>query len=182
MLKRVSIAMMAMFLGQASVMAAMPKVSVQGDKVSVGRAHWERGTHAYQALNPAQIPAGQAVLVFIRPATNTADQSSANVAINNRFLVSLQAGHYTQALACQGDAWVSILPTGEKSNDLRAQGHSVNLQAKQTYYFMVDVDKATNTPSVTPVDATVAKQQLAQKIYQSHQISRVVTANCPVTQ
>lgn len=150
------------------------RATTDGNTVHVNHVTWQKAGGGYQAVAADSIPANQSNVVFIRPNTNTIDQSSANIALNNHYLVSLQAGNYTQSLICSGQAELSVLPTGFKSNDLQAKSKIVTLAPQQTYYFYVDVDKATNQPTLTQITADSAKQLLATKAYQTHQISRVI--------
>lgn len=153
------------------------KVYDNKDIVKVGNVSWAKSGTA--SLNNDDIDANKSRVVFIRPGTNMTDQSSANIALNGRYLVSLQANHYTQSIVCSGEAVISVLPTGEKSNDLKALPLQVNFESKQTYFYLVDVDKSTQQPVITALSATQAQPLLADKALQTHQISRVVN-NCPV--
>lgn len=175
MLKPLSIVMATLLTSMTSY--AAPKVATDGNRVHVGHVTWQKTGGSYETTPAANIPADQAKVVFIRSPNNTIDQSSANISLNNHYLVSLQAGHYTQSLICSGQAELSVLPTGFKSNDLQAKSKLVDLQPQQTYYFYVDVDAATNQPTLNQITADSAQQLLASKAYQTHQISRVIN-NC----
>lgn len=157
---------------------SVPSVSTTGDHVRVGHVAWDKTGST--GLQNVAIPSNQSRVVFIRPATNYDDQSSANIALDNRYLVSLQANHYTESLVCSGNTVISVLPTGVKSNDLQALPLSTTLQPQATYYYMVDVDKATNRPTLTSLSADKAQALLSDKALQTHQISRVVS-DCPTT-
>lgn len=145
------------------------------DHVKIGNVSWEKSGSTL--LQHDTTSSNYSKVIFIRPATNFVDQSSANIALNGRYLVSLQANHFTESLVCSGDAAISVLPTGVKSNDLKALPLQVNLAPKQTYFYLVDVDKSTQQPVVTALSAQQAQPLLANKALQTHQISRVVN-NC----
>lgn len=154
--------------------------SVRGDgnHVSVDNVDWQKyAATAYQAPTTSQIPSNMSHVVFIRPATNLAAQSSANVALDNRYLVSLQGGNYTETNICSGNALLSVVPTGVKINDLQASSKAVNLTPQQTYYYVVDVDSTSGQPSLTLVSTDNALQLLNNKALQTHQVSRIVN-NC----
>ena len=150
-------------------------ISTNGDHVQVGHTTWDKSGNV--GFSDTSIPTNQSRVVFIRPATNYNDQSSANIALDDRYLVSLQANHYTESLICSGNALISVLPTGVKSNNLQALPLRTTLKPQNTYFYVVDVDKTTNQPSLTAVDAQQAQQLLKNKALQTHQISRVVN-NC----
>lgn len=152
---------------------SVPSMGKHGNQAHVGSVAWNTTGAGYTELSRERIPTDQANLVFIRSSENMTDQSSANIALNDDYLVSLQGNHYTQSLVCSGSALISVQPTGEKSNDLKANGKLFSLQPQQTYYFHINVDK-NNQPTIDQITADSAKQLLAQKGYQSHQISRVV--------
>lgn len=147
------------------------------DLVRVDHVSWDKS--ASTPLKNDSYIADQARVVFIRPATNLADQSSANIAVNGRYLVSLQANHFTESSVCSGDVTLSVLPTGEKSNDLKALPAHVSLKPRQTYYYLVDVNKTSQQPTLTSLSEQQAQPLLVGKALQTHQISRVVN-DCTV--
>ena len=150
-------------------------ISDNKDHVKLGRVSWDKSSVA--PMPNKTIASNEAKVVFIRPATNLSAQSSANIALNGRYLVSLQANHFTESLVCSGDAAISVLPTGVKSNDLNALSMNVTLQPQQTYFYLVDVDPSTKQPSITALTTEQAQPLLVNTSLQSHQISRVVN-NC----
>lgn len=155
-----------------------PKATANADSVMVGSVGWQKsGSLDWQAL---PIPENQARLVFIRPATNFSDQSSANIAINGQYVISLQADHYTQQTVCNGPATISVLPTAEKSNDLRALPINLQLEPNKTYYFTADVSEVDMQPTVIQLSEDIAHNLIQAKALQTHQITRVVNDCKPV--
>ena len=116
-------------------------------------------------------------LVFIRKNDNHSEQTSTNISINNRFQVSLHANNYTVVDSCVGTNQLSAQATGFKNNNLLADKQDYQLQGGQTYFFYVEMD-GTGESTLTQITPDSASSLLANKSYQSHQISRVVP-NCP---
>ncbi len=146
---------------------------------AVGNVAW----HRQADIDPAevigrQIPKDMTSLVFIRRQDNDSDQTSANIAINDRFQVSLQPNGYTQVYSCAGVNFISAEQTGLKTNDLLRDAESFNLAPNGTYYFYVDVDDKSGNSKVVQITKESADKILVNKKYQTHQISRVVP-NCP---
>ena len=115
-------------------------------------------------------------MVFIRKNDNYSEQTSANISVNNRFQVSLHAGNYTVVNSCVGTNQLSAHATGFKSNNLLADKKDYELTGGQTYFFHISMNEAgqSTLEQITPASALLL---LANKRYQSHQISRVVP-NC----
>lgn len=140
----------------------------------VGQAVWQKTGEVYQEIDVQDIPEHQANVIFIRPATNAEEQSSANIALNNRYLTSLQANHFSQTFLCSGEATINVQPTSDKSNDLVSNSVSLTLEPQKTYYFYVDVDSTSNQAILKQIIAENAQMLVADKKQQNHQISRVV--------
>lgn len=146
---------------------------------AVNGARW----HKVANVNAAQLvsqptPNQTARVIFLRRADRESLETSANLAINNRFQVSLQPGNYSQAYVCPGMNQLSVQITGAKSNDLLKNGKTFNLAANQTYYFDVDVNEQ-GVSTLTQITPDSALANLKNMNYQSHQVSRVVP-NCPL--
>ncbi len=147
---------------------------------SVGNVAW----HKQADISPNEVinrqtPENMTSLVFIRRQDNDPAQTSANIAINDRFQVSLQPNGYTQVYSCAGVNFISAEKTELKTNDLLKDAKSFNLAPNGTYYFYVDLDDETSESSVVQITKESADKILTNKKYQTHQISRVVP-NCPV--
>ncbi len=147
---------------------------------AVGNVAW----HKQADIKPSEvinrtIPKNMTSLVFVRRQDNDQVQTSANIAINDRFQVSLQPNGYSQVYSCAGVNFISAEKTGLKTNDLLKNAKSFNLAPNGTYYFYVDVNDKTGKSSVIQITKKSAEKILVNKKYQTHQISRVVP-NCPV--
>ena len=144
---------------------------------------WQKtGNASFQVVNASNLPANQTNLIFIRPLDNDGLQTSANIAIDGRFQVSLQPGHYSQILYCSGQHNISVVPTGAKTNNLStANNHLVDFAPQQNHYIYVDINDATGQPSLSKLEEADAKKLLSTTFKQTHQISRVVR-DCPVVQ
>ncbi|MDO5769405.1 MAG: OmpA family protein [Psychrobacter sp.] len=146
---------------------------------SVGPVVWHKKANIEpnQLINQA-IPVGSTSLFFIRPVDNDGFQTSVNIAVNDRFQVSLQPGNYTQVYSCAGSNQISAVITGKKSNNLTQDAHLFDLPANGAYFFYVNVDENGNEV-IEQITQQSAEEVLANKTYQDHQISRVVP-NCPL--
>ncbi|UNU73253.1 OmpA family protein [Moraxella nasovis] len=123
-----------------------------------------------------------AAVVFIRPATTDTPNpdSSTNISLNNRFLVSLQDGHYSSGVVCAGDVTLGVTPTAAKTNDLKLAATNIKLDAGKTAYFAVMTDESFK-PIVRQVNEELVAQLLKTGVYkQVHQISRVEAKDCAV--
>lgn len=148
-----------------------------GNNKQVGNVRWHKIANIdSQSLINKTIPANSARVFFIRPHDKGGLQTSANIAINDRFQVSLQPGNYSQIDSCIGINQISAEITGYKNNDLLNNFITYNLQPNTTYFFNIDVD-ANGTIKIAPLTQPRALQLMQDKHYQTHQISRVVP-NC----
>lgn len=151
----------------------------EGDSRHVSKVAWNNQTDAdINRILDRSVSADKTRLVFIRQNDGYPEQTSANIAVNNRFQVSLHAGNYTIVESCVGINQLSAHATGFKDNDLLANKKDYELAGGQTYFFHVDMTE-TGQSTLERITADSALQLLAKKRYQSHQISRVVP-NCPL--
>ena len=75
----------------------------------VANARWQKEV----LVNPndllqREVPEGAASVFFVRQQDDDGLQTSANIAINGRFQVSLQPGNYSQVLSCSGVNRLSV--------------------------------------------------------------------------
>lgn len=164
----------------SSAVSAATIVDEQNLK-AVGKVKWKNqlDVDADSLLNQ-EIPEDSVSIFFLRQDDNDLVETSANVAINDRFQVSLHPGSYTQVYSCSGINRISTEITDKKSNDLLLNPVELNLESNKKYFFDVDVNDYNKT-SVTQLSEQEAIERLAGKKYQSHQITRVVP-NCPPAQ
>lgn len=144
----------------------------------VGHVRWhkEKSVDAHQLANQSA-PANSASVFFLRAFDDDGLQTSANVAINHRFQVSLQPGNFSQVYSCSGVNDLSVEVTGRKTNDLHTGVLSQQFDVGKNYYYGVDVSPS-GAASIQPLTASVALDAMNGMTHQSHQISRVVP-DCP---
>ena len=159
--------------------AQAARIIDEANHKAVNQVHWHKVDNiaAKDRLNQA-IPDNTASVVFLRKLDKDGLQTSANVAINDRFQVSLQPNNYSQIYTCVGSNQISAEITGHKNNDLLNHANLYQLSANTTYFFEVDVDTHGNA-TVSPISQNTAMAALDNMAYQTHQITRVVP-NCPV--
>ena len=150
--------------------------------VSVGNVTWNKSASGtvdeFRNLTYSDRAGG---MVFIRPSSNNqrAKESSANIAIDDRFLVSVQDGHYTSSAVCAGTVQLSAVPTGIHINGLSADPLLVSVRPREVQYFVVRIGE-NYQPTLEQVSASTARELIQQNPYrQGHQISRVDVNNCP---
>lgn len=144
----------------------------------VGHVKWHKEAKAdVDGVMNAHVSNNVTNVVFIRQADLDPLQTSANIAINDRFQVSLQPGNYSQVYSCAGINVLSSGITGDKHNDLSINPQTHNLAGGSTYYFYVEVDEGGQS-NISPINEQNAKFLLENTKRQTHQISRVVP-NCP---
>lgn len=145
----------------------------------VGNVRWQKEVAVTpQSLLDKRIPENAVSVFFVREQDKDGLQTSANIAINDRFQVSLQPGNYSQVYSCSGINRLSAQITGHKNNDLLFNAVNFKLAPQQAYFFGVDVDDVTGAASIRHLEQQEALAMLDKKFYQTHQISRVVP-NCP---
>lgn len=176
------IALPALLCGMtACVVTGNGNNSIDNDEDSrhVSKVAWNNQTDAdINRILDRSVSADKTRLVFIRQNDGHPEQTSANIAVNNRFQVSLHAGNYTVVESCVGINQLSAHATGFKDNNLLANKKDYELAGGQTYFFHVNMTE-TGQSTLQRITADSALQLLAKKRYQSHQISRVVP-NCPL--
>lgn len=162
-----------------ALVCALMSVSASASQTrSVGRAVWQKTqTVDVGSLVNQPVPFGSTSLFFVRPLDGDDIQTSANIAINDRFQVSLQPGNFSHVYSCSGINELSAEITGRKTNDLSAKKLMFNLEPNDNYFFIVDVDGFGNT-SIRHVSQASALPIMQAMPKQSHQISRVVPNNC----
>ncbi|WP_283162943.1 OmpA family protein [Moraxella oculi] len=129
-------------------------------------------------LNP-KLSERTASIILVRPKTDKQSNpdDSLNIAVNGRFLTSIQDNHYAQAIVCSGDVALSLVPTAVKINDLMHQVVNIKVEPGQTKVLVADVNDR-NIMLASLEDDKVANA--FNGIYrQNHQISRVQAENCP---
>lgn len=163
------------------IQAQAARIIDEANHKAVNQVHWHKVDNiaAKERLNQA-IPDNTASVVFLRKLDKDGLQTSANVAINDRFQVSLQPNNYSQIYTCVGSNQISAEITGHKNNDLLKNARLYQLSANTTYFFEIDVDTQGNA-TVSPISQNTAMAALENMAYQTHQITRVVP-NCPVIQ
>lgn len=162
----------------ACAMTGHSSVDNEGDSRRVGNVTWNNQVDTdFQKILAANVDTDETRLVFIRKNDNDMEQTSANVAINDRFQVSLHPGNYTVVNSCVGTNQISAHATGFKDNNLLADKKDYQLLGGQTYFFYVDMDD-TGKSTLDQITPKSALPLLDTKRYQTHQISRVVP-NCP---
>lgn len=151
----------------------------EGDSRRVNNVMWNNqvDTDIKEVLEK-EVANDKTRLVFIRKNDNYSKQTSANIAVNNRFHVSLHAGNYTVVNSCVGTNQLSAQATGFKNNNLLADKQDYNLKGGQTYFFNVVMNEKGQS-TLEQITRASALPLLANKRYQSHQVSRVVP-NCPL--
>ena len=149
-----------------------------GDSRRVGKVAWNNQVDTdISKMLAEQVANDETRLIFIRKNDNDPEQTSANIAINDRFQVSLHPGNYTAVNSCVGTNQLSAHATGFKDNNLLAEQKDYQLASGQTYFFYVDMDES-GQGTLDQITTESALPLLATKRYQTHQISRVVP-NCP---
>ncbi|MBP2281024.1 outer membrane protein OmpA-like peptidoglycan-associated protein [Psychrobacter sp. PL19] len=149
-----------------------------GDTRRVGSVVWNNQVDIdINAVLVKQVATDNTRLVFVRKNDSDPEQTSANIAVNNRFQVSLHPGNYTVVNSCVGINQLSANATGFKNNNLLADKKIYELVGGQTYFFYIDMDE-TGKGTLEQITSDSALQLLANKRYQTHQISRVVPS-CP---
>ncbi len=154
-------------------------VNNEGDTRRVDGVMWNNQTDAdINELLKKEMANDKTRLVFIRKNDDHSIQTSANISVNDRFQVSLHADNYTVVNSCVGTNQLSAHATGFKNNNLLADKQDYELTGGQTYFFYIEMDE-TGKSTLEQITPESALPQLANKRYQSHQISRVVP-NCPI--
>lgn len=150
-------------LGLLTALSAHAKVTWQNSKAN----DWHR---------PA-LTENTSGLVFIRADQSLGLDSSTNIAINNRYLTSLNDGHYSTDVVCAGSVQISATPTKALTNNLASNAINVSLTPRQVQYIYVEVDEQYR-PSLKTISEQDAMPLIAQNQRQVHQVSRTRADNC----
>lgn len=163
-----------------SACAVISGIDNEGDSRRIDGVTWNNQVDTdISTVLANEVAADKVRLVFIRKNDNHSEQTSANIAINNRFQVSLHANNYTVVESCAGINQLSVHATGFKNNNLLADKQNYELAGAQTYFFQISMtEKGQST--LEQMSSDRALPLLRDKGYQSHQISRVI-ANCPTS-
>ena len=167
---------------------ALAQPSNKGDLKStptfMEHIEWNKsGTQPFNALKASQLPDNEANIVFLRPLDEDGLQTSANIAIDGQFQVSLQPGHFSQVRYCSGQHNISVAPTELKTNDLlRPFSHIIDLTPKQNHYIYVDIDDISGQPKLSELNEQQAQHILSSQKEQIFQISRVMRDCPPIVQ
>lgn len=150
------------------------------NRKAVGHVTWKKQQTAdARALSQEEIPTGEAMLFFVREVDNDELQTSLNIAVNDRFQVSLQPGNFSRVNSCAGLNDLSAEITGHKSNDLLYRAQRYDLKERGAYFFFVSVDSQ-GVGNIAPMAHEDALRYIEDNKlqYQVHQISRVVMNTC----
>lgn len=171
---------LAVAISTISMSAQAVRIIDNDNTKAVGTVVWHKqATQDPMQLIEKAVPENSVSLFFIRPHDQDPEQTSANIAINDRFQVSLQPGSFSQVYSCSGMNMLSAQVTGLKTNDLLLQPQPFKLEAGNTYFFYVDVSDENKTlTAIKQITKESAMEALNNKKYQTHQITRVVP-NCP---
>ncbi|MFW2178528.1 MULTISPECIES: OmpA family protein [unclassified Moraxella] len=174
-LKHLSLALIAGVFAINTAQAA--RIVDEANVKAVNQVKWHKVENINaEDLVKKDIPNNSASVFFLRRADKDTLQTSANVAINDRFQVSLQPGNYSQVYSCVGINQISGEITGNKNNDLLKNALTFNLEPNTTYFFDVDVDE-NGVTTIKHITKESALESLKTMKYQTHQITRVVP-NC----
>jgi len=127
---------------------------------------------------PSNAPAAsQARLVLYRAAA-PGEATPINIYVNGEYQASLLGGAYTNVDVCAGPVRLvaSVSDANRAYADKAQAGVAVALLDGSTRYF--SVQPSPGGASLTPVDASVARQALGQLPRQSHTLSRVDAPKC----
>ena len=160
--------------------SASAEISTESLIKNMPNVEWSKsGTEPFQLISTDQILDNEVNLIFIRPLDNDGPETSANIAVDGRFQVSLQPGHYSQLRYCSGVHNISVALTGMKMKDLApVYSQQANFTPQQNEYIYVEIDDETSQPRLSRIEETYALNILATQTEQTHQISRIV-ADCP---
>lgn len=171
-------------LKQASLLVAVSSAllltACQSTANMAAKPTWSKSVASDSNLLNPQLDDRTANLIFVRPQSNNQahPDTSTNIALDNRFLVSVQDNHYSQAIVCAGNVSISAAPTSQKINDLQRNAVNLKLEAGQTKVIAVTTD-ANNNPTLTLLEGNQIAPMLNGTYRQGHQISRVQAKNCP---
>jgi OOP family OmpA-OmpF porin len=162
----------------ASAMLAGSWAQADATRVSDTVISWDSEKEiGFTPLQPLQIPADKANMVFYRVADGSTDQSDVNLAINGRYLTSLSSGNYVNTVSCAALSLTSANETAMKSNDLTVNAQTFVLPVRTNQYFAVSVNGA--TASVERVEQAVALEAMQGMQLQTHMVDRTQASGCP---
>lgn len=165
-------------MGLSACATTNSNIDNEGDERRVGNVVWNNQADVdVDSLLSSAVADNNARLVFIRQNDTLSEQTSSNIAINNRYQVSLHSGNYTVVESCIGINQLSAHATGFKNNNLLAEQQNYTLFGGQTYFFYINMSDS-GEGTLRQVTSESGLQLIDDKRYQAHQISRVVP-DCP---
>lgn len=172
--------LLATLLMATASQASAVRIIDEPNRKAVGHVTWKKQQTAdARMLSQEAIPEGESMLFFVREVDNDGLQTSLNIAVNDRFQVSLQPGNFSRVNSCAGLNDLSAKITGHKSNDLLYHAQRYDLQERGAYFFFVSVNEQ-GVGSIAPMAHEDALRYIEDNKlqYQVHQISRVVMNTC----
>ncbi|MFC0309344.1 OmpA family protein [Gallibacterium trehalosifermentans] len=126
------------------------------------------------------IPENRSSLIVYRT-QNAIEGATTNIYVNGEYLASLQPNAYSQTLVCPDSQRLYSEFTHQDPgyrNKANLGAYYSLPQGKISFFKVININ---GKPSLTPVEESLAKQELESMPRQSHTLSRVDYTNCSVT-
>ena len=143
----------------------------------VKKMSWEKSGDLFLPTVNDNLKSNESRIVFFRDADDNEKPNNINIGIglNKAFQSSLQNGHYSEQIVCNGFQVInaSIL---KENGDVISSSENFQLMPQITTYLKVDISK-NGRPLIQQISDDNAWSSLRQSTLQTHQISRV-SSNC----
>lgn len=139
----------------------------------VKKMSWEKSGDLFLPTVNDNLKSNESRIVFFRDADDNEKPNNINIGIglNKAFQSSLQNGHYSEQIVCNGFQVInaSIL---KENGDVISSSENFQLMPQTTTYLKVDISK-NGRPLIQQISDDNAWSSLRQSTRQTHQISRV---------
>lgn len=138
--------------------------------------NWEKTGELFYVPTDNNLAANESRVVFFRDSNDNEQLRHVKVGMGsaNNFHVSLQNGHYSDAIVCSGDQIITVGKLNQENGQVISHSESYQLIPQTTTYLQV-VLSAAGSPIIQQIPADEALLLLNQMTRQTHQISRVLS-------
>lgn len=160
--------------------ARISSISTSDTSHKIKPVTWEKTGELFYAPSNNNLAANESRVVFFHDSKENEQLRNIKIGMgaDNRFHVSLQNGHYSDAVICSGSQTISVGTLNQESGKVISHSKSYQFIPQITTYFQVALSAA-GSPVIEQVSVDKALVLLNGSAQQTHQISRVVS-DCDV--
>lgn len=153
-----------------------PMLSTSDVNHEIKPVSWEKSGEIFHERTNSDLAINESRVVFFHDSKDNEQLRNIKIGMgaDNMFHVSLQNGHYSDAVICSGSQTISVGTLNQGSGKVIPHSKSYQFIPQTTTYFQVALSAAGN-PAIEQVSVDEALVRLKGSAQQTHQISRVVS-------